>query len=236
MFTGLKTLSQSNGYQGAQPVGGYQTGQSMNGYSLYQNPSLMQTSGLSSQGAHQFPATGTGSGSSSSVEQIQSQEFGQLPNYNFQQPLSSQEFNQQMVAAFPVSHTPFTHDMNNNFGSDLHNSASNTDDHFVPSAFKSGYLVEKPKQKVKSGLYASDYFMSTTKGYGSDEPSKYSKKRSAPKVDNRSSTEAPSHGDSIVPLKYHDDMNPENQAKLKQTVERFFSMLQKNPCKSIHFT
>lgn len=228
MFSGLKTYSQNNGLHGTQSTDGHQTAQS-DGYTPYQNPSYLQNNGLSSHSAYQFPMTGSGS-SSSSIEQIQNQEYRHPTNYNFQQPISTHDFNQQFAARYPGSHV-YSQDIHNSFGSDQHNSASNSEDHIVPSTFKHTYLGEKTKQKNKSTGLTSDFFIPSTTGHSIEVSSRYSKKRSAPKSDEELSSTDTIAQDSIVPLKYHDDSSPENQAKLKHTVQQFFSLLQKNHCK-----
>lgn len=231
MFSGLKMYSQNNGAHGTQSADGHQTAHPADGYSPYQNPSYLQSNGLSSQGAYQFPISGSGSSSSSSVEQIQNQDFRHPSNYNFQQPISSHDFNQQFAARYPGGSHAYSQDMHNSFGSDQHNSASNSEDHVVPSTFKHAYLAEKPKQKNKSAGFTSDFFIPSTTGHSVESTSRYSKKRSAPKSDDDLSSADTITQDSIVPLKYHDDSSPESQAKLKHTVQQFFSLLQKNHCK-----
>lgn len=230
MFSGLQQImSQSNGFQtGPSAVNGYQG-------------SL--TDGFSSFPVYKFPTTGGESG----VEQ--SQEYGGgLQNFDFQQqPTTSLEFNRQLAAAASkfANHqqhvSSYSQEMNNYNGGgddDQNHSASSPEEHVAQATYKHVVKrVEKPKSITESDDLASGFFAPTMSTYQDHEiPSGYTKKRSALKHDDHlSAATASSFGANIVPLKYNDDStNPEHQAKLKQTVQRFFSMLQKQRCESNH--
>lgn len=214
--------AQAGGFQSLPQAGGYQLPQA-DGYSAYQNPGYQAPNTQYPQ----FPANG--GGGDSSVEQIPSQGY-QLQSFEFQQPANSQEFDQQL-ATFSGQQSQPGFSQENNYGSDQHNSASSSEER----------ISTRPKQKATADRFPGDFFLPTTTRY-SDEDSGgesdvlaavRSKKRSAPKRDD--SDIAPSSRESIVPLKYHNGSDEEDQARLKHTVQRFFSMLQKQRCKCTIF-
>lgn len=224
MFPGLQqAMSQANGFQTGQPSSGYQ-GSLINGFS--------------SHPSYKFPATGYG------VSVEQSQEYG-LQDFDFQQqPATSLEFGRQLVAAATKFANPqqqassYSNEMNNDSGDDQSHSATNLDEHVAQtSPQRHANRMEKPKLMTESDGLPAEFFLPTTTTYGHyDVPSGYTKKRNAPKLnDDGPTATATSLGASIVPLKYDEDLtNPEQQAKLKQTVQRFFNMLQKQRCECIN--
>jgi hypothetical protein len=229
---GFQGGAQTSGNQGAYS-GGYQLPQSggyqlpqAEGYSGYQNPGYQVPNTQ-----YRLPVTG---GGSDSVEQIPSQGY-QLQSFEFQQPANSQEFNQQLTA-FSGQQLQPDFSQENNYGSDQHDSASTSEERVSEPLRK----ATKSKQKAVD-RFPGNFFLPTTVNYsgedsGSGESDGFaavrSKKRSVPKKDH--SDIVPQSQDSIVPLKYHDSSNEEDQARLKHTVQRFFSMLQKQHCKYGH--
>lgn len=221
------------GFQGAAAasVNGFQSSQANNRFLPQQVPNyLTQNSGYPGfAGFSQFPANSGGNGGESvSVERIPSQGFG-LNEFNFnQQSNSQQEFNRQAAAGFPGQQLQLPSYSQENFDADQHDSASDSEEHIAQPTYKRANKVEKPKQTKKTTTEAddfpADFFLPTTAATYEDKSGEgTAKKRSAPKKDDQESR--------IVPLKYHDDSKPEDQARLKQTVQRFFSMLQKQRCK-----
>lgn len=222
--TGGFQEAQSGGYPGPQ-TGGYQLPQA-DGYSTYQNPGYQAPTSQ-----YRFPVP---NGGGDSVEQIPSQGY-QLQSFEFQQPASSQEFEQQL-AAFSGQQPQQGFSQENNYGSDQHDSASSSEERVVKPTAVRGRQATRPKQ-MAADRFPGDFFLPTTVRYSGEDSGSgesdvlaavRSKKRSAPKKDDSDS--APSSGESIVPLKYHHGSNEEDQARLKHTVQRFFSMLQKQHC------
>lgn len=144
---------------------------------------------------------------------------GGLQNFDFQQPANSQELGQQMAAISgqQLQQPSFSQESLNG---DQHDLASGVDERMAQPSYKRASQVVYPKRGVSGSTGPST--SSVTKDFDDGEVAK-TKKRSAPLP--------PSHGDVIVPLKYHDDSSAEDQARLKQTVQRFFSMLQRKRCK-----
>lgn len=218
--SGIQGGVQTGGYQ-LTHTGGYQSPQA-EGYSAYQNPGYQAPNTQ-----YRIPATG---GGSDSVEQIPSQGY-QLQSFEFQQPANSQEFNQQLTAFSGQQMQPgFSQE--NNYDSDQHDSASSSEERVVEPVRK----ATRPKQK-STDRFPGNFFLPTTARYSDEDSSSgesdglaavRSKKRSVSKKDD--SDIFPPSRDSIVPLKYHDSSNEEDQARLKHTVQRFFSMLQKQRC------
>jgi len=155
-----------------------------------------------------------------SAEQTAGHGFGGgLQNFDFQQPANSQELGQQLAAISgqQLQQTSFSQESLNDDQRDL---ASGVDERMAQPSYKRASQVANPKRGVSGSTGQST--ASATADFGDADGVK-TKKRSAPLP--------PSHVDVIVPLKYHDDSATEDQARLKQTVQRFFSMLQKQRCK-----
>lgn len=235
--------SSANGYQtplsngfGAAPNGGLQIPATAEGFSS------LQGQGYPAQSNYKFPSTGSGGSSSAiGVERVPEVAHGHQ-TYDFPQPANSQEFNRQL-ADF-AGQQAF-----DNFGGDQHDAASSSEHRVAQPAYKHARLAEAQEPKARRtepepAVVARDFFLPTTTKYDDvvdNQRSGYAKKRSAPKHPEPSSasveaSSSSSSQESIVPLKYHDNTSVEDQARLKQTVQRFFSMLQKQPCKYILHT
>lgn len=231
----FKTPQQGFGFQKQFPAGFEANAQSFE-YSPdlshgYQTPNFdYQASSLGYQAqnlGYQAPNMGYPPNGGNSAEQITGHGYGGgLPNFDFQQPANSQELGQQLAAISgqQLQQASFSQE---NFGGDQRDLASGAaDERTAQPSYKRASLAVNPKRGVP-GSTVSERFSATagpsstpsvTTGFGDGESAK-TKKRNAPLP--------PSHGDVIVPLKYHDESTAEDQARLKQTVQRFFSMLQK---------
>jgi len=242
---GSKTPQQGFGFQKQFPAG-YQAAAQSNEYSPnlspgyqapdfgYQAPNLgYQAQNLGYQApnlgyqapnlGYQAPNFGYQVPNGGSAEQTAGQGFGGgLHNFDFQQPANSQEFGQQLAAISgqQVQQLSFSQESLNDDQRDL---TSGVDERMAQPSNKRASQVVNSKRAVSGSTGQST--PSVTADFGDGEGVK-TKKRSAPLP--------PSRDDVIVPLKYHDDSTAEDQARLKQTVQRFFSMLQKQRCKYKH--
>jgi len=160
---------------------------------------------------HQAPNLGFPSNGGSSEQTTGHGYGGGLQNFDFQQPANSQELGQQLQQA------SFSQESLNG---DQHDLASSVDERIAQPSYKRASQVINPKRGVSGST--GPLTPSIIADFNDGEEAK-TKKRSAPLP--------PSHSDVIMPLKYHDDSMAEDQARLKQTVQRFFSMLQKQRCK-----
>lgn len=242
----------NNGYQatpvanGYKPTNGFQTPQTAGGFPSFQDQgysaTLQQNAGYPAQSDYRYPPTG--SGSAAGAEHVPGQGYG-LQNFDFAPMPSSQEFNQQLAELAGEQHSQQQQAFDGFGGGDQHNSASSSEDRVVrPASYKHLKLqaeAPKPKARPESSRVAENYFLPTTVAYDDVDAERagYAKKRSAPNRSRElltdsaepSSSSSSSSRESIVPLKYNDGSSAEDQARLKQTVQRFFSMLQKQPCK-----
>ncbi|XP_027849457.2 uncharacterized protein LOC114129034 [Aphis gossypii] len=164
-----------------------------------------------------------------SAEQVAGQSYNNgLQNFDFQQPANSQELGQQLQAAISAGQQlqqqpSFSQESYNSDQPDL---TSGTDERIAQPSYKHASLAVNPKRSVPAGPSLAERLSAAAAqskspvitSYGDDGEAAKTKKRSAPLP--------PSHADAIVPLKYHDDTTAEDQARLKHTVQRFFSMLQ----------
>ncbi|XP_022180033.1 glutenin, high molecular weight subunit PW212 [Myzus persicae] len=151
-----------------------------------------------------------------SAEQTAGHGFGGgLQNFDFQQPANSQELGQQLAAISgqQLQQTSFSQESLNDDQRDL---GSGVDERMAQPSYKRVSQAVNTKRGGSGSIGQST--PSVTADFSNGDEAK-TKKRSAPLP--------PSHVDEIVPLKYHDDSTAEDQARLKQTVQRFFSMLQK---------
>lgn len=168
-----------------------------------------------------------------SAEQVAGQSYNNgLQNFDFQQPANSQELGQQLQAAISagqqLQQPSFSQESYNSDQPDL---TSGTDERIAQPSYKHASLAVNPKRSVPAGPSLAERLSAAAAqskspvitSYGDDGEAAKTKKRSAPLP--------PSHADAIVPLKYHDDTTAEDQARLKHTVQRFFSMLQTQRCK-----
>ncbi|XP_015373634.1 PREDICTED: uncharacterized protein LOC107168663 [Diuraphis noxia] len=225
-----KTPQQGFGFQKQFPAG-FQASMQSNEYSpdlspgyqapdfSYQAPNLgyqaQNTVFQAPNFGYQVPNFGYPS-NGGSVEQTAGQGFsGGLQNFDFQQPANSQELGQQLatISGQQLQQTSFSQESLNDDQRDL---TSGVDERMAQPSNKRAGQVVNAKRAVSGSTGQST--PSVIADFGDGEGVK-TKKRSA--------ALPPSHGDEIVPLKYHDDSTAEDQARLKQTVQRFFSMLQK---------
>lgn len=247
-----------SGFQGS--VNRYPNQQQPGGYSLFQDPSVgyVQNGGYpgAQAAAYQFPTGGGGSGESfesfpaTGLAAAGQASYG-LQNFGFPQPANSHEFNRQL-AAF-AGHASYATSQeavggggggaSYGDGSDQHDSASDSEEHVAQPSNKNTRHVQAAQQPKRhrgtpaTATKAVDHFLPTTARYTDDDGAgaavsdraSHAGKRSVPKRDDIA---VPAQvGGGIVPLKYqHDGSSAEDQARLKKTVQRFFSMLQKQPC------
>lgn len=167
---------------------------------------------------HQAPNLGYPSNGGSDEQTMGHGYSGDLQNFDFQQPANSQELGQQLatISGQQLQQAAFSQESLNGNQHDL---ASSVDERIAQPSYKRTSQVINPKRGVSGSTGPST--PSVTADFDGDGAK--TKKRSAPLP--------PSHSDVIMPLKYHDDSMAEDQARLKQTVQRFFSMLQKQRCK-----
>ncbi|XP_001944996.2 uncharacterized protein LOC100168723 [Acyrthosiphon pisum] len=165
---------------------------------------------------HQAPNPGYPSNGGSAEQTAGHGYSGGMQNFDFQQSAISQELGQQLAAISgqQLQQATFSQESLN---SDQHDLASgvDVDERMAQPSYKRASQAINPKRGVSGSTGPST--PSVTADFDDGEGTK-TKKRSAPLL--------PSHGDVIVPLKYHDNTTAEDQARLKQTVQRFFSMLQ----------
>ncbi|XP_060833558.1 uncharacterized protein LOC132917053 [Rhopalosiphum padi] len=216
--TDLKTPQQGYGFQKQFPAG-FQANAQSEEYSQYLNP------GYQAQNfGYQAPNLGYPL-NSGSAEQIAGQSYSNgLQNFDFQQPANSQELGQQLAAISgqQLQQPSFTQE---GYSGEQRDLVSGADERVAQPSYKRASLVVSPKRSVSGStlserlaIAAEQSKSPVSAGYDDGEGAK-TKKRSAPLP--------PSHEDVIVPLKYHNDSTADDQARLKQTVQRFFSMLQK---------
>lgn len=162
-----------------------------------------------------------------SAEQIAGQSYSNgLQNFDFQQPANSQELGQQLAAISAGQQLQQPSFSQESYNSDQPDLTSGTDERMAQPSYKHASLAVNPKRSVpgptlseRLSAAAAQSKSPVITSYDDDGEGTKTKKRSAPLP--------PSHVDAIVPLKYHDDTTAEDQARLKHTVQRFFSMLQK---------
>lgn len=217
----------STGYQNAfETGGGYQTGGPANGFRMPQigvggyppfpDPGFAAAAAVTA--GYRFPAAAAGGGEHLSPGQ---QPYA-LHDYDFSQLAGSQEFGQQQQLTqpgFPAQ--PYSLE---NFGERPDSAASGSDEHAARHAVPG-------KRPGESRFPADDFFLQPTAA-AADGSVERPSGRGAP--DDR--RDSHSDGDGIAPLTYHSDSSgAEDQERLKQTVQRFLSMLQKKPCeRQIH--
>lgn len=227
--TDFKTTQQSSGFQ--KPfASGFQEDVQSGGYSQYSGPNSYQVPDLGYQSAnlgyqsanlgYQTPNIGYPSNGGSS------EQMAGPPIFDFQQPANSQEFGQQQqqLAAFPGQQQQQVSFSQESYEGD---SSSGADERMAQPSYKRAHLaVKRGNAPVTERLVAvnpSRTQVTAAAGYGGDGAKTQKRSASLPLP--------PSRDDVIVPLKYHDDSTAEDQARLKQTIQRFFSMLQRQRCK-----
>ncbi|XP_025204875.1 uncharacterized protein LOC112601447 [Melanaphis sacchari] len=223
----LKTPQlQGYGFQKQFPAG-FQANAQPEEYPPYSNPGYLQQA---QNFGYQAPNLGypLNGGGGSSAEQIAGHGYGGgLQNFDFQQSANSQELGQQLAAIsgqqLLQQQPSFSQESYGGGSGDL---TSGSDERIAQPSYKRASVAVSPKRSVPEGLTLPERPSAAAgqskspvaaSGYGDDDEGAKTKKRSAPSP----------HGDAIVPLKYHDDSTAEDQARLKHTVQRFFSMLQK---------
>ncbi|XP_050424893.1 uncharacterized protein LOC126836001 isoform X2 [Adelges cooleyi] len=162
---------------------------------------------------------------------VQNPIVGQLPavNNEFQNlayslgnQINGQAFGQQL-GGFPVPALSQEH-----FGDQFH-SASDSREHVVEQSHQNFFSDEMPFKKETSNKkpekLTSSFFTPTVSTTDEDEFLEENESNVRSVVHEREISTAARETD-IVPLKYPNDSSPEDQARLKQTVQRFFNMLQ----------
>lgn len=224
------------------------------GYTSYQTPTYptQQDTGYSSQAADYVPYPPNDGISSDSGERVsvtpnhhnnyrsqgyktqestvtsEGQEFGSHEGGGFSGQQQQQQ-QQQRQQSYPHENSY-----------DQNDSASMSQEHGEQVAYTVIRSAENPARNpirpntatfTKSERFAGDFFLPTTPKYNNDRPVS-SIKRSVPKGDDLVTVGSVEPA-SIVPSKYHSDSSraAEEQDKLKQTVQRFFSLLQQQRCK-----
>jgi len=222
--TDFKTPQQGYGFQKQFPAG-FQANAQSEEYLPYLNP------GYQAQNfGYQTPNLGYPL-NVGSAEQIAGQSYSNgLQNFGFQQPANSQELGQQLAAISAGQQLQQPAFSQESYNSDQPDLTSGTDERIAQPSYKHASLAVNPKRSVPGPSLAERLSAAAAQSkspvitsYDDDGEGAKTKKRSAPLP--------PSHADAIVPLKYHDDTTAEDQARLKHTVQRFFSMLQKQRCK-----
>lgn len=211
---GYQTAGATNGFRIPQTGGG-----GGGGYSPFQDPGFAAAAAVTA--GYRFPATGGGGGG----EQLSPDQAYALHNYDFSQLAASQEYGRQ--PGFPSQPAPYSLE---NFGERPDSAASGSDEH-RPEARHGvpGKRTGESRFPAAAATAAdADFFLPPAVAGSAEQPNG----RGA--SDDRRDSYA--GGDSIAPLKYHSDSSSaEDQARLKETVQRFFSMLQKKPCeRQIH--
>ncbi|VVC30889.1 Hypothetical protein CINCED_3A011196 [Cinara cedri] len=223
------------------PFPGFQGTPTQNGggYSSYQAPTyvMQQNTGYPSQGADypQFPPNSAG-GTSDSGERVsaapnQYNGYG-FQGYKSQESTIGQELGSQTGGGFS-GHQLQSYSQEN--GYDQNESASVSQEHDAQATYTVSRSAESPRKPkpsntgaafTKSERFVADFFLPTTPKDNSDRHT-YTKKRSVAKNGELATLESVEPA-SIVPLTYDSDTSraAEEQAKLKQTVQRFFSILQ----------
>lgn len=203
--------SQITGYQNVFP--GFQSPQ----YQVSQSNEYQVPSQVSYSSDTGYPAQGSGYPVTGSVgERNEDQRF---LNHNIQQAANGQQLDRQLT-----HHESYSSD---NYSGDQ----TNSNEHAEQPSYAYSHHSEMPEQMslpTNPERFSVDHSFPTTTKYSSDDHSAYARKRNAPKFDELvtvTSTE-----DSLVPLEYLNDSGAKEQSRLKQTVERFFKMLQKQPC------
>lgn len=230
--------SLQNVFAGLQQANGFQTGLSASGY----QGSL--TDGFSSFPDYKFPTTSDRGGGA----ELDGLDSGPHNIDLQQQPIAGLEFGRQLAAAAAkfagqqqqqqqqMSSLSYPHHEANGYGGydQSHYPSDHSEEHLARDTHAHVGRTDRPKPPMtETGDPAAGFYLPAATSYeGRDASAGYAKKRSAPKRDGDPTAAALSLGASIVPLKYNDEStNAEDQAKLKQTVQRFFSMLKQQRCK-----
>lgn len=210
------------------------------GYTSYQTPTYptQQDTGYSSQAADYVPYPPADGSSSDSGERV-SASPNHNNNYLYQgyktqdSTATGQEFGSHEGGGFSGQQRQQSYPHEN--GYDQNGSASVSQEHGERATYTVSRNAEIPARNsvrpntaifTKSERFAGEFFLPTTPKYNNDRPMS-SIKRSVPKGDDLVSVGSVEPA-SIVPSKNHNDLSraAEEQDKLKQTVQRFFSLLQ----------
>lgn len=239
----------NGGYQQSAPVaGGFQTAPQTyaSGYSPFLQDVAAGYPGQSAE-YNRFPANGGGS-----VENGPPGQGYAHPNFaEFPQVPGSQELDRQHSEypdPRPQQERQPAFDSRENFGGDQHESASASEEHVMEPVYKHSRYRAHPKpvesqasEEAGSRFPGPVYFQPTTAAsypYGGEGPgAEYPRVRSAADdhgLSTRSASPASSRDSAVPsPLRYHNDTSEEEQARLKETVHRFFAMLKKQSCECL---
>lgn len=197
--------SQAVGYQNA--FSAFQTPQTPNGYQVSQSNEYQAPPPVGYSPSPGYLTQGSGYPATGSA--VERNAGPGLHNYNFQQAANGQELDRQS-ARQQSSYSP------ENYGGDQ----SDSNERVAQPSYAYTRHSDAPEQMTAA----------TTTKDGGDDDRAYARKRNAPEFDDLATVVTSSTQDSLVPLKYHDDSSAEDQSRLKQTVQRFFKMLQKQRC------